>query len=158
MNGQIRSFASGGLSVPGDFWFLIILIIVGIILYKADILVITVKNSFKYVKIGRKIKTSYKGFHGLETYNYWLKKDTTWTLHYQVNVEKGSLHLELKNIKGSLFKKDFESDDQGTFTFSTDGKYHWLKINGKKTKGGYRMNLKKSKPIQKEQESSVENY
>lgn len=46
-----------------------------IILHKANFLVFSAKNNFKYVKIGKKIKTSYKDFHGLEMYNYLFKKD-----------------------------------------------------------------------------------
>lgn len=129
---------------------IIVVVIICYILYKLGILKITLKNNYTYVKRGKSVKVSYKKLHGIEPYNFWLKRDHAWIFRYEVAVDQGALRVKVKNFKGCVFQKEFVSDDKGTFTFDVNGRYHWVEVKGDKTKGSFyldftRANQKKSK-------------
>lgn len=88
------------------------------------------------------VDVSYKKFDGIEYYYFDLSKGQRFTLTYSVVVERGTLAIELRSMKGEFFSKSFTSSETGEFSFEPESNKHSVKLIGEDTKGGCKITLK----------------
>lgn len=115
------------------------------ILYRLGLLRVVKKIGYVHKKFGNRLSVSYKKFHGFDYYYFRLPENKQITLTYEVAVDDGSLNLELRNKKGSLFTKTFTADEKGDYFFVTNGKWHSIKVRGDETKGGCKVEFREEK-------------
>ena len=89
--------------------------------------------------IGNTFEASYRHFDGQEVETYQLETDETFELSYSVEVQEGSLTLEMLDPEDtSVWKETFSADTENSFEFNpeTDGRYQ-LRVIGNKTQGSF---------------------
>lgn len=104
----------------------------------------TTLSNYVYKRKGDRIDMRYKKFIGLEYYRFWLRNIDTFTFHYHVTIEAGSLIVELRNRDKCFFKQEFVSGESGSITYNTNRTLHWVKLKGKNTRGGYHIDITRS--------------
>ncbi|WP_042144001.1 hypothetical protein [Paucisalibacillus sp. EB02] len=122
---------------------LIVLMVIIAILTKKNILTLTQKSSYKYVKGPRKATFSYKYFNGIEHFQFEFIPNQPVTIHYQMEVEQGQLVL----LIGRPYTKERNADIHKLFTESTNGSieftptqiYYTIRLEGLKTRGSARI-------------------
>lgn len=83
-----------------------------------------------------KLTMSYKTFNGMENHFYFMTPSQTYTLNYDIKVNKGSLILKCGKGKDVLFEKEFTEDEQGVIPFTARHKRYSVLVIGNYTGGG----------------------
>lgn len=127
-----------------DLIVLGVFIIIFVVLYKKGIIRLTTTTYGKYImkRSEDHVDVSYKKFDGLEYYYFDLSKGHRFTLKYSVTVERGTLIIELRSMKGECFSKSFSSSDTGEFSFDAESNKYSVKLIGVDTKGGCEITIK----------------
>jgi len=92
--------------------------------------------------VGDTFQASYRRFDGQEIETYQLESGESFTLSYNIEVEEGSLTLEMFDPEDNLvWENTFSEDAQDSFAFTpeTDGRYE-LRVIGDETQGSFELN------------------
>ena len=92
--------------------------------------------------IGDTFEASYQRFDGQEVETYQLESGESFSLSYEIEVDKGSLTLELVDPEDQLvWEESFSEDAEDVFEFTpeTSGRYRLLVI-GDDTQGSFELN------------------
>ncbi len=117
--------------------FGVLLLIFGV-LYKKGLIrfTMTTYGKYKMKRYGDHVEVSYKKFDGLEYYYFNLNKEHRFTMTYSVVVERGTVTIELRSMKGECFSKSFTASEEGEFNFEAESNKYSVKLIGEDTKGG----------------------
>ncbi|WP_164219267.1 hypothetical protein [Virgibacillus sp. YIM 98842] len=131
-----------------DFTNLIgIIIVLGIvyILYEKGYIrnvrfpVIRHKFVFDHSSTKGTLRLSYGKYNGGNNYLFSLKPGQQTELHYDVEVEEGSVVLSIKMGKEIIIDKEFKESEKGKVSFVPQKSKYILAVMGKNTKGGCRI-------------------
>lgn len=92
--------------------------------------------------MGDTFEASYRRFDGREVENYQLEAGESFSLSYDIEVDEGSLTLELVDPQDELvWEETFSEDDEDVFevTPETSGRYR-LRVIGDDTQGSFELN------------------
>jgi hypothetical protein len=92
--------------------------------------------------IGDTFEASYQCFDGQEVETHQLESGESFSLSYEIEVDKGSLTLELVDPEDQLvWEESFSEDAEDVFEFTpeTSGRYR-LRVIGDDTQGGFVLN------------------
>ena len=92
--------------------------------------------------IGDTFEASYQRFDGQEVETYQLESGESFSLSYEIEVNKGSLTLELVDPEDhTVWEESFSEDAEDVFEFTpeTSGRYRLLVI-GDDTQGSFELN------------------
>lgn len=129
-----------------EFVGILIISIIYFILHKKGIVRLRSQTQifWKASYTPNRYKVSYKKFDGVEYHRFWVKKGSKVTVSYDVTVETGSLLVEFwHTTKKSYFRKEFNTDESGAFSFKADKRMYTLRLEGFHTKGGCIVELEK---------------
>lgn len=84
----------------------------------------------------KRLNISYKKFHDPVYYYYLFKQAEALTINYEVTVDEGSLHFELRDRKKLIYSRNFTEDEKGSFTFTPVLRFHSFRVEGNQTHGG----------------------
>ncbi|WP_050183923.1 hypothetical protein [Domibacillus robiginosus] len=124
-----------------DIFPLIFIGLAGWLLWKKGKLKVVTKIAYVYKQGLNHLRVSFKRFNGFDEYSFWLKKGASMTLVYEVTVEQGELQLEWRNRKKQVWKHVFTADESGTVSFTAERHLYVLQLDGKRAKGGCRIEL-----------------
>jgi hypothetical protein len=105
------------------------------ILSRLGILKFVQKKGYTHKHTPRSLKLSFGLFHGFDYYHFRLPKRSQLRMKYAVDLEEGTLKLELRSRKGTLFTKTFDTGDEGEVMFETQGSKHAIRVEARKAKG-----------------------
>ncbi|WP_366248537.1 hypothetical protein [Terribacillus aidingensis] len=117
----------------------IIIILIFAVLVKFRVIRIVSKNGYKYKQTKHELNLTYKKFNGFDYYYFKFNQGKLITLSYDVEVQEGELILEWHDRKQLLWKEAFTENTQGSFTAQTHYRRYSVRIEGKHTKGGCRL-------------------
>jgi hypothetical protein len=138
---EIKKWVDGGMEELIEVG---VLITIFVVLYKKGLIRFTVNTYGKYVmkRSQDHVDVSYKKFDGIEYYYFDLSKGHRFTLTYSVVVERGTITIELRSMKGEFFSKSFSSSETGEFSFEAESNKLSVKLIGVETKGGCKITIK----------------
>ncbi|MCA0970481.1 hypothetical protein LCM20_07785 [Halobacillus litoralis] len=105
------------------------------ILYKLKILKFNSVTGY-YKKSSKGVSATYKKLNGFEQFSFLLKKEQSYDLHYDLEIEAGVMKLIMRDKgKRVIFEKEMDSDLEDVFTFTTVKRLHRVEIEGEQAKG-----------------------
>ncbi|MDN4492965.1 hypothetical protein [Ureibacillus aquaedulcis] len=127
-----------------DLIMLGVFIIIIAVLYKKGIIRLKTTTYGKYImkRSEDHVEVTYKKFDGFEYYYFDLSKGYPFTMNYSVMVERGTLTIELRSMKGECFSQSFTSSEEGEFSFEAESNKYSVKLVGEDTKGGCKIIIK----------------
>jgi hypothetical protein len=127
------------IDVFSDVIGFIIIVLIFAVLIKFRVIKIVSKNGYKYKQSNHELTLTYKKFNGFDYYYFKFSQGRTMTLSYDVEVDEGELILEWRDRKQLLWQEVFTENTQGSITAQTHNRRYSVRIEGKHTKGGCRI-------------------
>lgn len=83
----------------------------------------------------RHFQANYTTLRGAKVFDFFLEKNQTYTLLYNIKVDQGTLRFRVSSNKYTFFEETFTADKQGVVELTTSSKLHGIILDGKRFKG-----------------------